>query len=307
MNRDEFVAYAENLDDKILLDKACEMRLASEQRIPNEIKEQFRKLDDKTSVEEIYVTTAFGNTHLFIIRPNKVINSQLPIVINVHGGGWCLPHAERDIYLCRRIAVKCKCLVIDIDYVLAPEFPYPSAILEIEALLNELPVLSSKWNGDINNILFCGQSAGGNLVAAVCQRKRFPSVLNLRSQILCYFPADNFENHFGDKELSEREISSEYYGFFYNKKFDDRKISDVSLVYASKEDILNLPKTHIILCGQDPLMPEGKKYYYLLKGYSADVTYKIFQNSHHGFLVNLYDEWQEGENYLTQLIIESLN
>jgi len=73
---------------------------------------------------------------------------------------------------------------MDVDYVLAPEHPYPAAIEELEALLDALPALAERWGGDPERVILCGQSAGGNLLAAVTQRGRYTDKIKPLRQIL---------------------------------------------------------------------------------------------------------------------------
>ena len=139
MNRQEFIARCANLDEAQLLEQAKESRMRALGRIPEETRRQFRSLDAETKVQERYVQTAFGRTHLYLAEPREAAEEKRPVVINVHGGGWCLDHSERDVYFSRRLAHRLGCLVVDVDYVLAPEHPYPAALEEIEALLAWLP------------------------------------------------------------------------------------------------------------------------------------------------------------------------
>ena len=192
--------------------------------------------------------------------------------------------------------------MIDIDYVLAPEYPYPAALEEIEALFDRLPELMGKWNGDENRIVVCGQSAGGNLAGAVMQRRKFKALPGIKAQILCYLPTDNYNDHFHGGELDERGQSTEYYGFFYNRVIEERKNHDVSILFADLEELKELPQTDIITAGLDNLKEEGEAYYKKLKEAGDPSSYRCFENSRHGFLVNLYDEWKEGEDYLTELM-----
>lgn len=301
MNRQEFIASCATLTEEDLLRIARESRARASSRIPPEVQKLFRSLDDVTEVAELYDYTAFGKTHLFMVREREA-QETLPVVINVHGGGWSLDHTERDIYFSRRLAHRLHCLVVDVDYVLSPEYPYPAALEELEALLDRLPELLAEWNGDASRIVLCGQSAGGNLAGAVMQRRRWKAELGIRGQVLCYLPADNYNDHFHGGELDERGKSTEYYGFFYNRVFDERKNSDVSLVYATEDELRALPPTDIVTAGLDNLMPEGKAYYEKLLAAGVDTTYYCFEKSRHGFLVNLYDEWQEGEAYVARRI-----
>ncbi len=106
--------------------------------------------------------------------------------------------------------------------------------------------------------------------------------------------------------MTPRDETTEYYGFFYNRVFEERRNADVSLVYAQENDLKDLPKTDIITAGLDILMPEAKHYDKMLRSAGVPGSYHCFEQSRHGFLVNLYDEWQEGEGMLVSLIQDVL-
>lgn len=308
MKREEFIEKCSKMSQAELNRIALESRERAANRIPPEVQKKFRSLDDVTSVEELLQKTSWGNIHLYLVRKNR---SELytnavdkPVVINIHGGGWCLDHTERDIFMARRFANRLDALVVDLDYVLAPEYPYPAAIEQIEALFAELPTLLPAWGGDPGNVVICGQSAGGNLSAAVMERKRYPASLGIRAQILCYLPTDNYTNRFGEEELDARGESTEYYGFFYNRSFEERKNYDVSVVFSSPAQLEGLPPTEVITAGLDNLMPEGRQYNDLLRENGVAGSYRCFEKSHHGFLVNLYDEYQACEDYVVELMKE---
>ena len=300
MNRMEFIEMCSRLGREKLQNVALQSRENVKKRVPEEMKPLFRSLNDRTEVEERYFETSWGKNHVYVVRGLDHMNEKLPVVVNAHGGGWTLEHSERDLYFCRRMAYLAGCVVFDIDYVLAPEHPYPAALEEIEAFINLLPEICEKYNGDMTRLLYCGQSAGGNLLGAVTQRRK--TVVTPIAQILCYLPTDNYHDHFHGGELDERGISTEYYGFFYNQNFEERSNHDVSLALSTLEELKGLPATDVITAGMDNLCPEGECYADLLKKAGVKTTYRCFENSKHGFVVNLYDEWQEGEAYIVELM-----
>lgn len=305
MKRDEFLKYCETLSKEELHQRAQADR---DRGIPlsPEALAQFHSLDDVTQVQEFSLKTACTpdpkGTHIYVVKPLTPASDRLPVVINVHGGGWCKPHSDRDLHFCRRLANKLGCLVVDVDYVLAPEYPYPAALKEIEALLNELPKFLPEWGGNPKNVVFCGQSAGGNLLGGVSHRKKYTKDLTVKAQILAYSPCDNYSNHFGDADLDQRGMATEYYGFYYNQSMEERKNSDVSLTFATTEDLKGIPPTDVITGGQDNLCPEAKRYFELLQAHGVPSTYRCFEQSRHGFVINLVDEWQEAETYILGLL-----
>lgn len=306
MNRAEYIEQCALLTEDELVDRARALRERSNSRIPPEVQAKFRLLDSTTQAEEAWVDTAWGRTHVFLVSRQEESAEKRPILVNVHGGGWCLEHTERDIYFSRRMASRTGCLVVDVDYVLAPEHPYPAAIEELEALFDALPGLAERWGGDPERVILCGQSAGGNLLAAVTQRGRYTDQIKLLRQILCYMPADNYNDHFHGGELDGRGMDTELYGFFYNRTFDERKNLDVSMALSAPEDVKGLLPTDIITAGLDNLKPEAERYLQVLKAAGIETTYRCFEGSNHGFLVNLNGEYQACEDYVSELILSML-
>ena len=304
MNRREFIESCSDLNEAELLRIAIRARTMAEKRVPEEMKELFRTLDDVTEVEEIQVETAWGSSHVYVVQEKERDTEKRPVLVNVHGGGWTMPHTERDTYFCRRMAVCTGCLIFDADYVLAPEYPYPAALEELEALFDKLPELCEEYGGDPERVILCGQSAGGNLIGGVMWRGK--TTLKPLAQILCYLPADNYNDHFGGEELDERGKSTEYYGFFYNRVFAERANYDVSLALTPAEQLRGLPPTDIVTAGKDNLVEEALRYTKQLEAAGVPTTYFCFENSRHGFLVNLYDEWQEGEHYVVERVAAHL-
>ena len=143
------------------------------------------------------------------------------------------------------------------------------------------------------------------MIGGVMWRKK--TALKPLAQILCYLSADNYNDHFKGEELDERGKSTEYYGFFYNRVFEERANYDVSLALAPTDELRGLPPTDIVTAGRDNLVEEAERYTEKLKAAGVPTTYTCFENSRHGFLVNLYDEWQEGESYVAERVAAHLN
>ncbi len=302
MNRNEFVNATSRLSKTELTVIANDIRNNVIKFFPNSMSQLYHSLDDETVCQERYINTSYGKSHVFFVRSKDISPLASSVIMNFHGGGWCLPHGGRDLFLSRRLAKRLNCLVIDVDYVLAPENPYPAALEEIEALLNKLPELLPEYGADSSKVILLGQSAGGNLIGAVTQRKKYSDQIRILAQILCYPPTELYEDPYHGEELPESAFRTEYYGCLYNNSLAERKRSDISLVYVSADEMKNLPTTEIIVCGKDTLCAEGTEYYQVLKDGGVNVNYHCFIESRHGFLVNIYDEWQECEKYIVEKI-----
>ena len=116
------------------------------------------------------------------------------VIFYCHGGGYNTGSFHYARSITNKLSSTTSMDVLSFDYRLAPEHPYPAAIEEIEAFINILPEICEKYNGDMTRLLYCGQSAGGNLLGAVTQRRK--TVVTPVAQILCYPPTDNYNDHF---------------------------------------------------------------------------------------------------------------
>ena len=103
MNRKEFIESCRNLTEAELQRIAVRARTMAEKRVPPEMTALFRTLDDVTTVEEIRVETAWGSSHVYVVQEKEHGADKRPVLVNVHGGGWTMPHTERDTYFCRPI------------------------------------------------------------------------------------------------------------------------------------------------------------------------------------------------------------
>ncbi|MEA1650930.1 alpha/beta hydrolase [Nitrospirillum sp. BR 11164] len=90
----------------------------------------------------------------------------MPVVLFIHGGGFCAGDLETHEVLARAIANKAAALVVYVDYRLAPEHPYPAGLNDVYATLEWLGAHAGEIEGDAGRIALAGDSAGGTLAAA---------------------------------------------------------------------------------------------------------------------------------------------
>jgi acetyl esterase len=98
---------------------------------------------------------------------------KLPIVLYVHGGGFRI--LSKDTHWIMALAFARKgYLVFTIDYRLAPKHPYPAAMEDCCAALAWVVENAARFGGDLDRLVFAGESAGANLVTALCLATTFP-------------------------------------------------------------------------------------------------------------------------------------
>ena len=135
-------------------------------------------------VEDRNIPVDGGEIAVRIYRP--AADTQLPIVVFFHGGGWVLCDLDSHDAMARRMANTSGCIVVATDYRLAPEHRYPTAADDCYAALQWAAANARTFGGDATRLAIFGDSAGGNLAAVVAQMARDNGTPALRLQVLAY-------------------------------------------------------------------------------------------------------------------------
>lgn len=231
---------------------------------------------------------------LYLTVPFQV-QADAPIVVNYHGGGFIRGRSDRDELFCRRIAATFQCVVVDVDYALAPEHPFPSAVHQAKASALWAKQHAASLDCDPDKLILLGQSAGGNLVANVCMEEAIQPELNPICAVIAYAPLD-LKTDPADKVHPERDMPPERarnYNALYciPQKSDDPHVSPL---FASCEQLTAFPKTLVISAGDDSLAAECEAFAQKLAQAGVEVTAKRFSGCVHGFFINRMDNWEGG-------------
>lgn len=136
-----------------------------------------------TSIKNIqYSTKDKRYNRLDLFFPEKS-NKKLPILLNIHGGGWFAGDKKNYTRVCMATANE-GYLVININYRLAPKYNYISQLIDINDVIYWIKHNCDKYNGDYNNLFLMGDSAGAHLVAlTTCNyyNKKLKTFLGLRA------------------------------------------------------------------------------------------------------------------------------
>lgn len=112
-----------------------------------------------------------GPINLRIYVPEPVPVSQ-PVLVFYHGGGWVIGDLETHDPVCRKLAADVGCIVVAVDYRLAPENKFPAAVDDALAAYRWVIDHAAEFGGDVSRIAVAGDSAGGNLAAVVSTLSR---------------------------------------------------------------------------------------------------------------------------------------
>lgn len=211
-----------------------------------------------------------------------------PVLVFFHGGGWVLGDLESMDAVCRLLARQAQCIIASVAYRLAPEHPFPAAVEDAFAATQWVANQCASFAGDSTRLAVGGDSAGGNLAAAVTLMARDRNGPNIAWQLLLY-PALQWNA----KTLSYREFGSGacglsqaemdwFWGHYLTAPESQGRQPLASPLLA--KDLSNLPPAHIITAEYDVLRDEGEAYAARLEVAGVPVLLQRYSGQIHGFI-----------------------
>ena len=208
-----------------------------------------------------------------------------PVLVYFHGGGWVIGNLDTHDGICRSLANRVGCLVVSVDYRLAPEHRFPAAPEDCYAATRWLAEHAGSLGGDKGRIAVGGDSAGGNLAAVVALMARDRGGPKLAFQLLVYPATDtDFETR------SYRENSEGYFltradmVWFWNHyapRDEDRRNPYAAPLRAAS--LRGLPPALVITAEFDPLCDDGNAYAARLREDGVPVRLSQQDGLIHGF------------------------
>jgi acetyl esterase len=241
-----------------------------------------RLFDKKVSIAK--VTDADADGIPLRIYQNSTKNNQR-VIIYYHGGGFVLYGLESHDNVCRRLSKMNDCVVVSVDYRLAPEFTFPAA--HEDAFLSILWVVKNiiSYGGNPLDLIVGGDSAGGNLAACMAHRCKKEGI-RLSAQVLIYPWVDGKLNNPSIDRNGEGYLLTKETMFWFQKQYTPRKedqcLSAVSPCYEA--DFTGLAPAFILTAQFDPLVDDGSKYYQQLLHAGNNVHYHEYAGLVHGFI-----------------------
>ncbi|MEO0373847.1 MAG: alpha/beta hydrolase [Cyanobacteria bacterium P01_A01_bin.17] len=235
------------------------------------------------SVEEYEIASDYGPISLRLYRPAP---GRRPALVYFHGGGFVSGDLETHDRPLRAIANRSNCVVIAVDYRLAPEYPFPAAPEDCFAALEWVRKEAEQIQVDATQVAVGGDSAGGLLAAAVClmccDRKQPQPI----AQILIYPNTDLNADTDSWRELDFLHPSQSRENFLkqvelYTPDPEQRTLAYASPLHAS--DLSQLAPALIITAELDAQRDEGEAYAHRLREAGGFVTHTRYPGVIHGF------------------------
>lgn len=242
-------------------------------------------LDKTAPIQEMSVPGPGGNLRLHIHKP-RVADSPLPVLVYFHGGGMNAGTLEQYDSLVQRIALRANVIVVSVDYRLAPEYKFPSAHDDAYAALSWVSKNAASIGGDPKRLAVGGDSAGGNLAAAVAQMSRDKKVPSLAFQLLIYPAVGTRGNSKSASMFAEGYLfgQAELRWAYEQYLSDPKQITDSRVSPILAKNFNNLPPAFVISSEYEVMRDDIEEYAALMRAAGVPVELKRYAQTVHPFL-----------------------
>jgi acetyl esterase/lipase len=244
------------------------------------------------SAVDRHIAGPAGEIPLRIYRPSAP--APLPLLVYFHGGGWVLGGIKTHDGVCRELANGAGCVVVSVDYRLAPEHKFPAAAEDCYAATQWAAAHAAELGADAKRLAVGGDSAGGNLAAVVPQMARDRGGPPIIFQLLVYpatdaaFDTPSYRDNAEGYLLTTGDMR-----WFWNHYLNGP--ADAANPVASPlraERLTGLPAALVITAEFDPLRDEGEQYAHKLEAAGVPARLTRYDGMIHGFfgMSNMMDK-----------------
>ncbi len=231
-------------------------------------------------VSEVLVPGPNGEIRCLVNRPAGDAKV-LPVLVYYHGGGCMVLDADAFTPTCTQLADQAQCVVVNVDYRLAPEHPFPAPLDDAFAAYCWVLGHAGEIGGDPDRVAVGGDSAGGYLATTTCLEAKKHGVAQPVRQILIYPEvdvADRSESMITiDAFVNEGMLAGIHAAHVGDKVLDPR----ASPLRAT--DHRGLAPALVLAAGHDPLRDQGRAYAAILRRADVPVDYHVYEGTVHAF------------------------
>ena len=213
------------------------------------------------------------------------IDTALPALVYIHGGGWVWSSIDTHDRLAREYAAVSGAAVVSVDYSLSPEARFPTALMECAGVVRALADIGDAWGLDATRLALGGDSAGGNLALATALLLRDADGPPLRGILAAYPVCDSDTDSASYREFAEGYVLTrakmQFYWDCYAAHAADRLHP---LAAPLRADLAGLPPVLIQLAELDVLRSEGEALARRLAAAAVPVESATYRGMLHGFM-----------------------
>jgi acetyl esterase len=259
---------------------------------PAEAREVFKAFGAMFPVPEVARTQAFkvpvdgGEIDAHVFWPMGGSETEpLPVLVWFHGGGWTVGDLSSSDATAAELANASGCVVVNVDYRLAPEHPFPIPLEDCYAAVQWVVDRSGDLAVEPRRLAVGGDSAGGNLAAAVCLTARELGGPDIRFQLLVYPAVDARMSYPSFRENAEGYfLTASTMEWFWRNYVGSADPEEPMLSPLYAKELAGLPPALVITAEFDPLRDEGEAYAERLRQAGVLAHASQYDGMIHGFL-----------------------
>jgi acetyl esterase len=224
------------------------------------------------------------------VRSYRDVPSGAPTLVFFHGGGWVLGNLDSADDICRLLARRTGCVVLSVDYRLAPEHPFPAPVDDAYAAVEWVADYAETIGGDPGRIGVAGTSAGGALAAGVALRAAAFDGPELAGQLLAYPATDNHADEPAPDVRTEYDgpllsrADMRWFWSRYCRSPVDSFSPFAAPLHAPDSLLVDTPPAVVVTAGHDPLRDEGRAFADRFTDLWVPVDHLHYPRLAHGFL-----------------------
>lgn len=209
----------------------------------------------------------------------------IAVMLYMHGGGWTTGSIAGWDPVMRRLANATQCIVLSVEYRLAPEHPFPAAVDDVLAALGWVAANRACLPGAALPLVIAGDSAGGNLAAAVAILARDAAGPEIALQLLVYPSVSGDIDLPSLTDLTPPRLTRDDIGWYYDSYLPDRGARrDPRFSPLDADDLSSLPPALILTAENDVLRGQAEAYGMRLIEAGVPVAMRRHLGTMHGFL-----------------------
>jgi acetyl esterase len=224
-----------------------------------------------------------GAIPLRVYRPEG--DGPCALMMMYHGGGWVVGNLDTHDEACRQFCAGTGAVVVAVDYRLAPEAKFPAPLEDCFAATVWAVANAAELEVDAGRVCVAGDSAGGNLAAAVAMMARDRGGPAIAHQCLIYPVTDrNFETSSYKENAEGPILTRTMMEWFWDHYLADESQAGDPLAAPLHGNLAALPSATVLTAEYDPLRDEGIAYAEALSAAGVEVEHRLYQGMIHGFV-----------------------
>ncbi|PSR54070.1 lipase [Adhaeribacter arboris] len=230
------------------------------------------------------IPVAGGSIHARVYTP-KSGAGPFPVIVYYHGGGWVIANLDTYNASAQGLAEQVGAVVVSVAYRQAPEHKFPTAHNDSYAAYQWVLKNAASLQGDPKRVAVVGESAGGNLAAAVSMMAKQKGAMVPLYQVLVYpIAGSDTQTKSYQQYASAKPLDKPLMEWFFKQYLRSPADGNNPMITLTKApDLKSMPPTTIINAQLDPLLSEGEMLADKLKTAGVAVNQKTFSGVTHEF------------------------